>query len=73
VNVGVGLVAMIAICPYAGNSQLCRGDLHIGLPSVTLFDLIGRYAIRKRLHRQRRAAPVHAQRGGGSHEPAWPA
>ncbi len=52
-NAGVSLTATVAIFSYAINLQLSRGYLVIALPSVTLFDLVARYAIRKRLHRQR--------------------
>jgi exopolysaccharide biosynthesis polyprenyl glycosylphosphotransferase len=54
-NAGIGLTAAIAIFSYAINLELSRGYLVIAVPSVTLFDLVARYAIRKRLHRQRLA------------------
>jgi hypothetical protein len=52
-NAGVSLTAAIAIFSYAVNIELSRSYLVIALPSVTLFDLVARYAIRKRLHRLR--------------------
>jgi exopolysaccharide biosynthesis polyprenyl glycosylphosphotransferase len=52
-NAGVGLTAAIAIASYANNMELSRGYLLIALPSMTLLDLITRYAMRKRLHRLR--------------------
>jgi exopolysaccharide biosynthesis polyprenyl glycosylphosphotransferase len=52
-NAGVSLTAAIALFSYAINLELSRGYLLIALPSTTLFDLIARYTIRKRLHRQR--------------------
>jgi len=52
-NAGVSLTAAIAIFSYAINLRLSRGYLVIALPSVTFFDLIARYAMRKRLHRRR--------------------
>ena len=52
-NAGVSLTAAVAIFSYAINLELSRVYVVIALPSVTLFDLIARYAIRKRLHRQR--------------------
>ena len=52
-NAGVGLTAAIALFSYAINLELSRAYVLIALPCVTLFDLIARYAIRKRLHRQR--------------------
>jgi len=52
-NAGVSLTAAFAIFSYAINLELSRGYLVIALPSVTVLDLAARYAIRKRLHRQR--------------------
>jgi exopolysaccharide biosynthesis polyprenyl glycosylphosphotransferase len=52
-NSGVSLTAVVAILCYAVNLQLSRVYLVIALPSVTLFDLIARYTMRRRLHRQR--------------------
>jgi exopolysaccharide biosynthesis polyprenyl glycosylphosphotransferase len=47
---GVSLTAAVAIFSYVINAELSRGFLSIALPSVTLFDLIARFALRKRLH-----------------------
>ena len=52
-NAGVGLTAAIAIMSYTINIELSRGYLLIALPGTTLLDLVGRYALRKRLHRMR--------------------
>jgi exopolysaccharide biosynthesis polyprenyl glycosylphosphotransferase len=52
-NAGVGLTAAIALLSYAVNLQLSRAYVLIALPTTTLLDLFSRYAIRKRLHRQR--------------------
>jgi len=52
-NAGVGLTAAVALFSFAVNLQLSRGYVVIALPCVTVFDLVGRYVIRKRLHRQR--------------------
>ena len=52
-NAGVSLTATIAIVSYAVNLDLSRGYVVIALPSVTLFDMVARCAIRKRLHRKR--------------------
>ena len=52
-NAGIGLTAAIALFSYAINLELSRGYVVIALPSVTLFDLIARLLLRKRLHRQR--------------------
>ena len=48
-----GLTAAIAIFSYAVNLQLSRAYVVIALPSVTLFDLVARYVLRKRLHKRR--------------------
>jgi exopolysaccharide biosynthesis polyprenyl glycosylphosphotransferase len=52
-NAGIGLTAVLAIFSYAVNIELSRGYVVIALPTVTLFDLLARYSIRKRLHHQR--------------------
>jgi exopolysaccharide biosynthesis polyprenyl glycosylphosphotransferase len=52
-NAGVGLTAAVAIFSYAVNLQLSRAYVVIALPSVTVFDMLARYALRKRLHRRR--------------------
>ena len=52
-NAGVGLTAAIALFSYAVNLQLSRSYVLIALPTATMLDLFARYAIRRRLHRQR--------------------
>jgi exopolysaccharide biosynthesis polyprenyl glycosylphosphotransferase len=52
-NAGVGLTAVIALFSYAINLELSRAYVLIALPSTTLFDLVTRLIIRKRLHYQR--------------------
>jgi exopolysaccharide biosynthesis polyprenyl glycosylphosphotransferase len=52
-NAGVGLIAAAAIFSYVINIELSRGYLLIALPTTTVLDLMGRYALRKRLHRLR--------------------
>jgi exopolysaccharide biosynthesis polyprenyl glycosylphosphotransferase len=52
-NAGVGLTAAIALFSYAINFELSRAYVLIALPTATLLDLITRFTIRKRLHRQR--------------------
>jgi exopolysaccharide biosynthesis polyprenyl glycosylphosphotransferase len=54
-NAGVGLTATIAICSYTFNIELSRGYLGIAVPSVTVFDMITRFVLRKRLHKRRMA------------------
>ena len=53
VNAGVCLTAAVAILAYATKTDIARGFVVIALPSVTLFDLLARYTLRKRLHRLR--------------------
>lgn len=52
-NAGVGLTAAIALFSYAINLEVSRGYVLIAVPTTTLIDLASRYAIRKRLHKQR--------------------
>lgn len=52
-NAGVSLTAGLAILSYAINTELSRAYLLLTMPSVTVIDLIARYAMRKRLHKQR--------------------
>jgi exopolysaccharide biosynthesis polyprenyl glycosylphosphotransferase len=69
-NAGVGLTAAIAIGSYANNMELSRGYLLIALPSMTLLDLIARYALRKRLHRLRAGGRCMQRVIAVGHEPA---
>jgi exopolysaccharide biosynthesis polyprenyl glycosylphosphotransferase len=50
---GVSLTAAVAIFSYAVNLEVSRGYVVIALPSVTVFDLLARFAMRKRLHLRR--------------------
>ncbi len=52
-NASVSLTATVAIFSYAINLELSRAYVVIALPSLTLFDMVARLAIRKRLHRKR--------------------
>jgi exopolysaccharide biosynthesis polyprenyl glycosylphosphotransferase len=52
-NAGVFLTAAVAIVSYAAHEDVARGYVVLALPSVTLFGLLMRYALRKRLHRIR--------------------
>ena len=52
-NAGVSLTAAVAIFSYAVNLQVSRTYVVIALPAITLFDLVARYGMRKRLHWQR--------------------
>jgi exopolysaccharide biosynthesis polyprenyl glycosylphosphotransferase len=69
-NAGVGLTAAVALFSFAVNLQLSRGYVVIALPSVTLFDLVGRYALRKRLHRRRASGLCLVRVVVVGHEPA---
>jgi exopolysaccharide biosynthesis polyprenyl glycosylphosphotransferase len=52
-NAGVSLTAAVAIFSYTVNLELSRAYVVIALPSVTVFDMFARFAMRKRLHRHR--------------------
>ena len=52
-NAGVALTASVAIVAYATKTDLARGYVIIALPCVTMFDLLARFALRKRLHKIR--------------------
>jgi len=53
VNTGICLTAAVAIVAYATKTEVARGYVLVSLPSVTAFDLLARYVLRKRLHRMR--------------------
>jgi exopolysaccharide biosynthesis polyprenyl glycosylphosphotransferase len=53
-NAGVTLTAAVAILAYATKTDLARGYVVIALPCATLFDLVARYTLRKRLHKLRK-------------------
>ena len=60
INAAVMLTAMIAVVSYAVKFDTARGYLVVTLPSVTIFDLVARYWLRRRLHRLRsRGACMH--------------
>jgi len=52
-NAGIGLTAAVAIFSYTINLELSRAYVVIALPSLTLFDMLARFALRKRLVRRR--------------------
>ena len=68
-NAGVSLTAAVAIFAYAINVHFSRAYVVIALPSVVLFDLIARYAMRKRLHRRRSAGKCMHSVVAVGHEP----
>ena len=53
-NAGVCLTACVAIVSYATKADVARGYVVIALPSLTVLDLLGRFTLRKRLHKLRR-------------------
>jgi len=53
-NAGIFLIAAVAFSSYATKANLARGYVVIALPSVLLFGLFTRFALRKELHRARR-------------------
>src|SRR6266699_3621313 len=53
-NAGVTLTAGVAILAYATKADLARGYVVIALPCVTMFDLVARFTLRKRLHKLRK-------------------
>jgi exopolysaccharide biosynthesis polyprenyl glycosylphosphotransferase len=69
-NAGIGLTAALALFSYAINLQLSRAYVLIALPSTTLFDLVARYAVRKRLHSQRASGRCMLSVVAVGHEPA---
>ena len=46
-NAGVFLIAAVAILSYAFKAELARGYVVIALPSLTAFDLLARFALRR--------------------------
>lgn len=53
VNAGVCLTAAVAVVSFATKADIARGYVVVALPCATLFDLLARYALRKRLHKWR--------------------
>ena len=54
-NAAVSLTAGIAIVSYATKSDIARGYVVVALPCVAALDVAARFALRKRLHWQRRS------------------
>ena len=52
-NAGICLTAIVAIASYASKTEIARGYVVLALPSMTLLDVLVRFRLRKRLHRQR--------------------
>ena len=69
-NAGVSLTAVVAIFFYAVDVKLSRGYLIIALPSTTVFNLVARYTIRKRLHKLRKTGRCMSSVMAAGHERA---
>ena len=69
-NAGVGLTAAVAIFSYVINIEVSRGYLLIALPGLTVFDLITRFVMRKRLHKQRASGQCMTSVVAVGHKPA---
>ncbi len=52
-NAAVSLTAGVAIISYALKLEFARGYVVVALPSATVFDLVVRHRLRRRLHRLR--------------------
>ncbi len=52
-NAAVGLTAFVAIASYAVKFPFARGYVLLALPTTTVFDLVVRHRLRRRLHRLR--------------------
>jgi len=52
-NAAVFLTAGVAIVSYALRLEFARGYVVVALPSATIFDLVARHRLRRRLHRLR--------------------
>ncbi len=52
-NAAVGLTAFVAIASYAVKFPFARGYVLLALPCTTVFDLVVRHRLRRRLHRLR--------------------
>jgi exopolysaccharide biosynthesis polyprenyl glycosylphosphotransferase len=61
-NAAMGLTAAIARVAYAIRGDVARGYVLIALPCTTALDLVARYALRKRLHRQRVRSGAYMRR-----------
>jgi exopolysaccharide biosynthesis polyprenyl glycosylphosphotransferase len=69
-NAGIGLTAALALFSYAINLQLSRAYVLIALPTTAVFDLVARFAVRKRLHWQRASGRCMLSVVAVGHEPA---
>ncbi|HUC22273.1 MAG TPA: sugar transferase, partial [Streptosporangiaceae bacterium] len=52
-NAGLLITAGVAITSYAAKADLARGYVLVAFPTLTILDLVSRYALRRNLHRRR--------------------
>jgi len=52
-NAGLLITAGVAIISYAAKADLARGYVAVAFPTLTMLNLISRYALRRNLHRRR--------------------
>ena len=52
-NAALILTAAVAITSYAAKAELARSYVVVAFPSLAVLDLVARYTMRRRLHRQR--------------------
>jgi exopolysaccharide biosynthesis polyprenyl glycosylphosphotransferase len=52
-NAGLIITAGVAIISYAAKADLARGYVAVAFPTLTILDLVSRYALRRNLHRRR--------------------
>jgi len=52
-NAGICLTAGVAVLSYATKTELARGYVVVALPTLTVLGLVGRFILRKRLHKLR--------------------
>ncbi|GAA1015258.1 exopolysaccharide biosynthesis polyprenyl glycosylphosphotransferase [Acrocarpospora pleiomorpha] len=50
---GIALIAAVAIAAYVTKTDLARGYVVLALPLMTILTLLGRYGLRRGLHRRR--------------------
>jgi len=53
INAGIALTAAVAMLSYATTAHVARGYVLVAMPSVVALDMLGRFWLRKRLHRLR--------------------
>lgn len=52
-NAGLIITAAVAIISYLAKADLARGYVLVAFPTLTILDLVSRYALRRNLHRRR--------------------